>query len=123
MDEYTLLALRSLANHAGIPGKALGIRGICDMVEEYLGVNRDIFRRELVKSHAILDGALLMWQKKQNKIAQKYLNDEIDYEELTNMDLYYIDLCYLYPTPTKTLNDYVSYMTFVNIDDDEVDFV
>jgi hypothetical protein len=112
MDEYTLKALRTLANQPGKPGKALGIQGICDMVEEYLGVNRDIFRRELVKSRAILDGALLMWQKKQNKVAEQYLNDEVTYEELTDMDLYYIDLYYLYPTPTKTFDQHVNAMHF-----------
>jgi len=112
MDEYTVKALRTLANHPGKPGKALGIQGICDMVEEYLGVNRDIFRRELVKSRAILDGALLMWQKKQNKVAEQYLNDEVTYEELTDMDLYYIDLYYLYPEPTKTFDQHVNTMHF-----------
>jgi hypothetical protein len=113
MDEYTLKALRTLANQPGKPGKALGIQGICDMVEEYLGVNRDIFRRELVKSRAILDGALLMWQKKQNKVAQQYLDDNVTYEEVTEMDLYYIDLYYLYPEPTKTLDEHVNNMAFI----------
>ena len=113
MDEYTLMALRAVANNPGSSGKAFGIQGICDMVEEYLGVNRDIFRRELVKSRAILDGALLMWQKKQNRVAQQYLDDEVTYEELTDMDLYYIDLYYLYPTPTKTLDEHINNMAFI----------
>ena len=113
MNEYTLMALRAVANGQGKSGKAIAIQGICDMVEEYLGVNRDIFRRELVKSRAILDGALLMWQKKQKKVAQQYLDDDVSYEDLTDMDLHYIDLYYLYPENTETLNSHINNMTFV----------
>ena len=115
MDRYTLMSLRAIVNNQGVSGKAIAIQGICDMVEEYLGVHRDIFRRELVKSRAILDGALLMWQKKQNKVAQQYLDDEVTYEEVTEMDLHYVDLYYLYPEPAKkTLNQHMNEMTFVN---------
>ena len=104
-----------MVNNQGGSGKAIGIQGICDMVEEYLGVHREIFRRELVKSRAILDGALLMWQKKQNKVAQQYLDDEVTYEEVTEMDFHYVDLYYLYPEPAKkTLNQHMNDMTFVN---------
>ena len=115
MDRYTLMSLRAIVNNQGVSGKAIAIQGICDMVEEYLGVHRDIFRRELVKSRAILDGALLMWQKKQNKVAQQYLDDEVTYDEVTEMDLHYVDLYYLYPEPAKkTLNQHMNEMTFVN---------
>ena len=104
-----------MVNNQGASGKAIAIPGICDMVEEYLGVYRDIFRREFVKSRAILDGALLMWQKKQNKVAQQYLDDEITFDDVTEMDLHYIDLYYLYPEPAeKTLNQHMNDMTFVN---------
>ena len=109
------MSLRAMVNNRGVSGKAIAIQGICDMVEEYLGVHRDIFRRELVKSRAILDGALLMWQKKQNKVAQQYLDDEVTYDEVTEMDLHYVDLYYLYPEPAKkTLNQHMNEMTFVN---------
>ena len=115
MDRYTLMSLRAMVNNRGVSGKAIAIQCICDMVEEYLGVHRDIFRRELVKSRAILDGALLMWQKKQNKVAQQYLDDEVTYDEVTEMDLHYVDLYYLYPEPAKkTLNQHMNEMTFVN---------
>ena len=114
MEKYTLMSLRAMVHNQGVSGKAIAIQGICDMVEEYLGVYRDIFRRELVKSRAILDGALLMWQKKQNKIAQQYLNDAVSYEEVTEMDLHYIDLYYLYPKPVKkTFVQHMNEMTFV----------
>lgn len=104
-----------MVNNQGVSGKAIAIQGICDMVEEYLGVHRDIFRRELVKSRAILDGALLMWQKKQNKVAQQYLDDEVTYDEVTEMDLHYVDLYYLYPEPVKkTFNQHINDMTFVS---------
>jgi len=104
-----------MVNNPGVSGKAIAIQGICDMVEEYLGVYRDIFRREFVKSRAILDGALLMWQKKQKKVAQLYLDDEVTFEDVTEMDLHYIDLYYLYPEPAKkTLNQHMNDMTFVN---------
>ena len=109
------MSLRAMVNNRGVSGKAIAIQCICDMVEEYLGVHRDIFRRELVKSRAILDGALLMWQKKQNKVAQQYLDDEVTYDEVTEMDLHYVDLYYLYPEPAKkTLNQHMNEMTFVN---------
>jgi len=115
MDRYTLMSLRAMVNNPGGSGKAMAIQGICDMVEEYLGVYRDIFRREFVKSRAILDGALLMWQKKQKKVAQLYLDDEVTFEDVTEMDLHYIDLYYLYPEPAKkTLNQHMNDMTFVN---------
>lgn len=115
MDRYTLKSLRAIVNNQGASGKAIAIQGICDMVEEYLGVYRDIFRREFVKSSAILDGALLMWQKKQKKVAQLYLDDEVTFEDVTEMDLHYIDLYYLYPEPAKkTLNQHMNDMTFVN---------
>jgi len=115
MDRYTLKSLRAIVNNPGVSGKAMAIQGICDMVEEYLGVYRDIFRREFVKSRAILDGALLMWQKKQKKVAQLYLDDEVTFEDVTEMDLHYIDLYYLYPEPAKkTLNQHMNDMTFVN---------
>jgi hypothetical protein len=109
------MSLRAMVNNPGVSGKAIAIQGICDMVEEYLGVYRDIFRREFVKSRAILDGALLMWQKKQKKVAQLYLDDEVTFEDVTEMDLHYIDLYYLYPEPAKkTLNQHMNDMTFVN---------
>jgi len=96
MDRYTLMSLHAMVNNQGGSGKAIAIQGICDTVEEYLGVHRDIFRRELVNNSAILDGALLMWQKKQNKVAQQFLNNEVTYEEVTEMDLHYVNLYYLY---------------------------
>lgn len=109
------MSLRAMVNNQGVSGKAMAIQGICDMVEEYLGVYRDIFRREFVKSSAILDGALLMWQKKQKKVAQLYLDNEVTFEDVTEMDLHYIDLYYLYPEPAKkTLNQHMNDMTFVN---------
>jgi len=109
------MSLRAMVNNQGASGKAIAIQGICDMVEEYLGVQRDIFRKAFVKSRAILDGALLMWQKKQQKVAQKYLDDEVTFDEVTEMDLHYIDLYYLYPKPAKkTLNQHMNDMTFVN---------
>lgn len=115
MDRYTLTSLRAIVNNQGASGKTMAIQGICDMVEEYLGVHREIFRRELVKSHAILDGALLMWQKKQKKVAKQYLDDEVTFEDVTEMDLHYIDLYYLYSEPSKkTLNQHMNDMTFVN---------
>ena len=122
MDEYTLMALRAVAHSQGKSGKAIAIQGICDMVEEYLGVNRDIFRRELVKNRSILDGALLMWQKKQKKTAQQFLDDDVTYEELTNMDLHYIDLYCLYPENRGSWNDHINKMTFVCLEiNDEID--
>ena len=109
MDRYTLMSLRAMVNNQGGSGKAIAIQGICDTVEEYLGVHREIFRRELVNNSAILDGALLMWQRKQNKVAQQFLNDEVTYEEVNEMDLHYVDLYYLYPEHTKTpLNPHVN---------------
>ena len=115
MDKFTLMALRAMVNNQGSTGKAIAIQGICDMVEEYLGVHRDIFQRELVKNNTILDGALLMWQKKQNKTAIKYIDDDVTYENIVEIDLFYISLYYLYPKhEIKTLNQHMNSMTFVN---------
>ena len=60
MSKDTIMALKEMMNHRGVAGKVMAIQGISDMVEEYVGVHRDIFRRELVQSGAIKHGALLM---------------------------------------------------------------
>lgn len=98
MSNFTLMAFRAMSANPDISGNAMQIQGISDMVEEYLGVNRDIFRKEFVKTNAIRDGALRMWQKRQRAVAQQYMADdtESNYEKLTEVDMYYIDLYDLY---------------------------
>jgi hypothetical protein len=120
MSQFTLMALRAMATNPDISGNAMRIQGISDMVEEYLGVNRDIFRREFVKTHAIRDGALLMWQKKQYIVAQQYNENDSDenYEKLTEVDMYYIDLYDLYHDKYSigTFEQHVNKLTFVQDD-------
>jgi len=114
MNEFTLMALRAMANNQGASGKAIAVQGICDMVEEYLGVHREIFHKEIVKSNSILDGALLMWQKKQKKVAIQYFNEFASYEDITEMDTYFVEMYYLYPTTLiKSLNDHMNKMTYI----------
>lgn len=116
MNKFTLMALRAIANNQGVSGKAIAIQGICDMVEEYLGVHREIFHKEIVKSNSILDGALLMWQKKQKKVSLQYLYYEnASYEDITEIDTYFIDMYYLYPkTEKKSLYEHMNKMTYVS---------
>jgi hypothetical protein len=56
--------------------------------------NRDIFRKTLVHSRAIVDGAVLMWQKKQHVVASQYISDDsmANYYALSETDLYFVDL-------------------------------
>ena len=74
MSKDTIMALKEMMNHRGVAGKVMAIQGISDMVEEeYVGVHRDIFRRELVESGAIKRGALLMLIKTINTLNQQPL--------------------------------------------------
>jgi len=100
MNEYTLMALRAVANRSGKAGDVLAIQGIRDMVEEYLGVHREIFSRELVKNLAILNGAFLMCQKRLDRLNERYMKNEATYEEVYDTDLQFMDMYDLYP-PTK----------------------
>jgi hypothetical protein len=124
MSQFTLMALRAVAQNHNGSGKAMGIQGIRDMVEEFLGVNRDIFRREFVKTSAIRDGALLMWQKKQRIVAQQYSDDDSDenYVKLTDVDMYYIiDLYDLYNDKNRTVCTFEQHINkLVFVQDDNV---
>lgn len=101
MSEYTLIvnALRDVSQQQGATalaiGKALQIQGISDMVEEFVGMNRDIFRKECVHNRAIVEGARRMWNLKQRVVAYRYLADEATFAELSEMDAYFIDLYYV----------------------------
>ena len=86
MSKDTIMALKEMMNHRGVAGKVMAIQGICDMVEEYVGVHRDIFRRELVQSGAIKHGALLMLIKTINTTNQQPL-------ELTAEEEAYYEMC------------------------------
>jgi len=97
MNKYTLMALRAVANRPGKAGGVLAIQGIRDMVEEYLGVHREIFRRELVKNLAILNGAFLMCQKRLDRLNERYMKNEATYEEVYDTDLQFMDMYDLYP--------------------------
>jgi hypothetical protein len=97
MDEYTLMALRAVANHSGKAGDVLAIQGIRDMVEEYLGVHREIFSRELVKNLAILDGAFLMCQKRRERLNERYMKNQATYEDVYDTDLQFMEMYDLYP--------------------------
>lgn len=120
MSQFTLMALRAVAQNRNGSGNAMSIQGIRDMVEEFLGVNRDIFRREFVKTHAIRDGALLMWQKRQRMVAQQYSDDDSDenYERLTEVDMFYIDLYDLYNDKYSigTFEQHINKLLFVQDD-------
>lgn len=98
MSEYMMIvnALRDASQMSGNTGKALQIQGICDMVEEFAGASRDIFRREMVHNRAIVEGAHRMWTLKQRVTAFRYLEDKATYEELSEMDTYFLDLYYVY---------------------------
>lgn len=110
MSHQVLKALSTVAQHEGLAGKVFSIKGIQDMVEEYLGVHRDIFRKDLVKTFAILDGAFLMWQKKQHVTAEKYMNDadSITYDMVTSVDFHYLTMYSLYPSIRKPLNNSIT---------------
>jgi hypothetical protein len=124
MYNFTLMALRAMACNADVSGRAISIKGICDTIEEYLGVNRDIFRRECIRTRGILDGALLMWQKKERKMSDKYLANEASYEDMTEIDVYYINLHELYldkKYDTKTIHTFVYEKTLMFDDYDHID--
>ena len=94
-----ILALRGVADHRNIAGNTLSILGICGMVEEYLGVDRETFVKEIGKTRVILDAAIEMWHKKEYKMAEKHYKDQpgaVSYDELVDMSRFYVglyDLC------------------------------
>ena len=75
-------------------GQVMGIQGIRDLVEEYLGEHRDIFRKEMVHRHAIFEGAMNMWEKKQHAMADRYVADDSsdNFDALMEVELHFIDL-------------------------------
>ena len=85
VENLLILALRAVSENRGITGKTLGIQGVCDMVEEFLGVDREKFVKEIVKTNAILDAAITMWHQKERKARNMF------YMESFYTDLY--DLC------------------------------
>ena len=90
-------ALRTVSENRGITGKTLGIQGVCDMVEEFLGVDREKFVKEIVKTNAILDAAIHMWYKKERNACDMYVRGEIGFHhEMMNMDEFYIGMFDLY---------------------------
>jgi hypothetical protein len=67
------------------------------MVEEYLGVDREKFVKEIVKTHAILDAAINMWYKKERNACDMYVRGDIGlHDEMMNMDEFYIGMFDLY---------------------------
>ena len=87
----------SLSGDGSSVGKVMGIQGIRDILDEYLGENRDIFRKELVHTGAIYEGCKAMWEKKQNAMADRYLeNESFNNDEAAkafiDVELYFIDL-------------------------------
>ena len=119
-----ILALRAVSENRGITGKTLGMLGICDMVEEYLGVDREKFVKEIVKTNVILDAAIEMWHKKNRKTSKMHYNDHaVSYDEMNAHDLYYIEMFDLYGEGfvkhnNKFIMDYIGYKS-VWIDDDD----
>lgn len=76
----------------GVAGKALQIPDICDTIEEFFGTSRDTFRRELVRSDAIADGAIRVWARKQLTMESRYLADEATFAELDEMNTFYYNM-------------------------------
>lgn len=86
-------ALRTVSYNRGITGKTLSIQGVCDMVEEYLGVDREKFVKEIVKTNAILDAAITMWHKKERKTRSMHYTEQVgSYDDLLHMETFYTDL-------------------------------
>ena len=75
-------------------GQVMSIQGIRDLVEEYLGEHRDIFRKNLVHSKAIFEGAMMIWEKKQHSKCAIYMaNISMDnFDAMVEVDMHFIDL-------------------------------
>ena len=101
MSEYTLIVNELRTQESGSSGKALQIQGICDMVEEFAGVGRAIFQKEMVHSRAIVDGAHVMWLKKQKAVAQRYLANQASYKDFQEIEAYFITLYELFHPTSK----------------------
>jgi hypothetical protein len=90
-------SLRGVTDHRNIAGNTLNILGICDMVEEYWGVDRETFVKEIGKTRVILDAAIEMWHKKEYKMAEKHYKEQAStYDEMVDMSRFYVglyDLC------------------------------
>ena len=89
--QKALQAAGDIGNHVG---KVMVIQGIRDLVEEYLGEYRDIFRKKVVYSRSIFEGAMTMWEKKQHKMCAIYRGNITmeNFEMLTEVDMHFIDL-------------------------------
>ena len=85
--------LRDIADVRSL-GKVMGIQGIRDLVAEYVGEYRDIFRKEVVASRSIFEGAMTMWEKKHNLLAYRYMADESESNchALCDVAMHFIDL-------------------------------
>ena len=93
VENLLILALRAVSENRGITGKTLGIQGVCDMVEEFLGVDREKFVKEIVKTNAILDAAITMWHQKERKARNMFYMEHIgSYDDLLHMESFYTDL-------------------------------
>ena len=101
MSEYMLIVNELRTQESGSSGKALQIQGICDMVEEFAGVGRAIFQKEMVHSRAIVDGAHVMWLKKQKAVAQRYLANQASYKDFQEIEAYFITLYELFHPTSK----------------------
>lgn len=100
-----------MAENTGSSGKAIQIQGISDMIEEFTGENREIFRREMVHNGAIQEGSRLMWIKKQSSTAQRYTSNNATDEELNIIERWYIRE--MYPLFYKEYSIY-THREFVN---------
>ena len=123
-----ILALRAVSYNRGVTGKTIGMLGICDMVEEYLGVDREKFVKDIVKTNVILDAAIEMWHKKERKACDMHYIEHIgSYADLMNMDQFYVDLYDLYndgvhKTYKKKFQEYAFYRsnyTIYNMTEEE----
>ena len=120
-----ILALRAVSYNRGVTGKTIGMLGICDTIEEYLGVDREKFVKEIVKTNVILDGAIKMWHKIVNKVNMMHYNaNNISYDEMVTYDSYYMELYDLYGEngsvyDKQFMKEYVRFKAAMNLSDED----
>ena len=122
-----ILALRAVSDNRGVTGKTFSMLGICDMVEEFLGVDREKFMKEIVKTNVILDGAIKMWHKIDNKVnMMHYISNMVSYDEMVTYDSYYMDMYDLYGDKESVydkqfMREYVGFKAAMNLGDEDPD--
>lgn len=121
-----ILALRSVAQNKGNTGKTISIQGICDIMEEFLGVDREKFKREIVQGNVILDAAIEMWHKKVRKAnIMHHRENVISYDEMREYDEFYMDSYDLYnigfaKNNKKLYQEFIFHKSIMSIDDEAI---